>query len=143
LNDPLPGGEHVAHEASRQVSAVLHRPAAVVAELVGPPDDREMIRGGRCLGGLGVEPSAEFVDGDDGVGALVRIDAEHDHGPVAFHGLNGEKDRSVGISQWGRCHALIKPRRPVRIVLATARRDLATEGTEWLSERATRRSASR
>ena len=34
----------------------------------------------------------------------------------------------MGTPQWGRCHAPIKPRRPVHIVLPAARRDLATEG---------------
>jgi len=53
-------------------------------ELVGPADDRQMIRGRGRVGGLRAELSAVVVDGDDGVGALVRIDAEHDHGSVAF-----------------------------------------------------------
>jgi hypothetical protein len=87
-----------------------------------------MIGGGRRVRGPGAELSAVVVDSDNGVGAFVCVDSEHDHGRVAFRGLNSDKDRSVGTPQWGRCHAPIKPRRPVHIVLLAARRDLATEG---------------
>ena len=40
------------------------------------------------------------------------IPSDH-HGPVTFHSSGRERDRSVGTPQWGRCHAPIKPRRPV------------------------------
>jgi hypothetical protein len=44
------------------------------------------VSGGRGVRRLLAELPTQVIDGDDGVGTLVRIDPEHDHGPVAFPG---------------------------------------------------------
>src|SRR4051794_41090215 len=64
--------------------AVLHRPLPLVTESLGPSQELEMVSGGRRLRRLRRELAAPFVDGHHRVGALVRVDPEDHHVPVAF-----------------------------------------------------------
>ena len=83
-HDALARGEHVALEAARQVPAVLHRPGPLRAEAPGPGDQLKMIRC-RCGPSRSApETPTQFVDRDDGVCALVRVDSQCDHDHVAF-----------------------------------------------------------
>jgi hypothetical protein len=98
--DALAGNEQVALEAARQVPAVLDRPSPVLSELVGPAQQRQMIGGCGAQGAAG-QLAAVVVDGDDGVGALVRVDAQDDQGRISPSCGVGSADRSAGISQSG------------------------------------------
>ena len=57
-------------------------------------------RGDRSLGEL----AAGFVDRDDGVGSLVRIDSNDDHVAV-FLFVGVDEDRSADTPELGRSHA--------------------------------------
>jgi hypothetical protein len=59
-----------------------------------------MVLAGRADGGL-TDRSPVVVDRNDGVGALVRINAQCDHETVSTQQLMGT-GRPVGISQSGR-----------------------------------------
>jgi hypothetical protein len=121
--------------------AVLDRPLAFRAEPVGPPDDLEVIIARGRRGGLAADLTADVVDRDNCMGALVRVDTEGDHGAlVAFHVGDPDQNRSVGTPQWGRSHAPIKPRRPVLQVRGPAESMLPTKrGTEATSQAPRRR----
>jgi hypothetical protein len=75
----FPSGEEVTLETAGEVPAVLHRPDPLVREAVGPLQEAEMVLR-RGLDRLLAQRSSPLVDGDHGVGALVRVDAEHHHG---------------------------------------------------------------
>jgi hypothetical protein len=82
-HDPLAGAEQVALEPARQVPAVLHGPQPLLPELLSPAQQPEMVLAGGAGRAL-AELTAELVDRDDGVGALVRIDAQDHHGLVSL-----------------------------------------------------------
>src|SRR3954453_2222971 len=79
--------------------AVLDRPLPLLAVLLGPAQQRQMI-GRRRSQRLRAQLAAVFVDRDDGVAALVRVDPQYDHVFRLLAAGRGS-DRSVGISQYG------------------------------------------
>ena len=97
-HDPLAGAEQVALHPARQVTAVLDGPQPLLPELLGPAQQREMVLAGGAGGAL-AELAAELVDRDDGVGALVGIDAQ-DH-MVWSPFLGDDTDRPAGTCQSG------------------------------------------
>ena len=82
--DPLTGGEQIGLEAPGQMPAVLHRPLPLGAEPFGPAHQLEMISRRGRLRRLRRELAAPLVDDHHRVGALVRVDPEDHHVPVAF-----------------------------------------------------------
>jgi hypothetical protein len=88
-DDGLARGEQIAFQAPRQVPAVLDRPqqpAAVTGlpgHLLSPCQKTQMVFGVRPDRLHGQLPPS-LVNGDDGVGALVRVDPQSDHVPVSF-----------------------------------------------------------
>src|SRR4051812_9530793 len=84
--------------------AVLDRPAApagVIAELRRPPQPQVLTGGG--ADGARSDLPAVVIDRDDGVGVLVRIDPEDDHGCGSLPCLKdkGTRGRPAGTSQTG------------------------------------------
>ena len=57
--------------------------------------------------------AARLVDRDEGVAPLVHIGTDDNHEGCLLHCEEGRSGRSADTSQWGRCHAPIKSRRPV------------------------------
>jgi hypothetical protein len=94
-HDPLTNREQVPLQAARHVPAVLHRPGPLTGDGPSPGDQLQVLWGTRRDGALGDLP-AEFLHGHDGVGGLVRIDAEH--GETAWCG-----GRHRGSSVWSGC----------------------------------------
>jgi hypothetical protein len=78
-------------------------------------------RGDRSLGEL----AAGFIDGNDGVRSLVRIDSNDDHVAV-FLFVGVDEDRSADTPELGRSHAPVKSRRPVQYVRRPAEHIVAT-----------------
>jgi len=64
------------------VAAVFDRPETVAAELFGPGQQAQMIDG-RGSDGAFAEFAPGFIDRNDGVAALVRVDAENHHARVS------------------------------------------------------------
>lgn len=79
----LAGGKQIGFESSRQMAAVLNRPAALRPELLGPTQQGEVILAG-CADGSLAEPAAGRIDRDGGVAALVRVDSYDHHGRVSL-----------------------------------------------------------
>jgi hypothetical protein len=72
-------------EGARDVTTVLQRPEALIADPAGP-----VKRHGKPLiadldGLLAAQLAARVDDRGEGVRALVHVRTEHDHGPVPFH----------------------------------------------------------
>jgi hypothetical protein len=98
-NHPLAGAEQITLQATREMPAVLDRPLPLLAVLLGPAQQRQMI-GRRRSQRLRAQLAAVFVDRDDGVAALVGVDPQYDH-VFRLLAAAGGSDRSVGISQYG------------------------------------------
>ena len=81
-NYPLTRRQQVRFQAAGQMPAVLHRPAALGSEPVGPPHQLQVRFRGGGQRSLRVELSPGVVDRHHRVGALVRVDAQDDHPPV-------------------------------------------------------------
>jgi hypothetical protein len=111
-HDRLAGDHEIGLEPPAEVPAVLERPAPV-GPADGPASQLEMplARGGD---GLLVELAPGLVDHHDRVAPLVQICAQDDHVPVSSSYEVTNEDRSADTPEWGRCHAPIKSRRPVR-----------------------------
>jgi len=72
--------KQVSLEAPRGMAAVLDCPEPRASETLGPLEQREVVRANRRDMSF-AEFAAEFVDGDDSMAALVRINAEYHHEP--------------------------------------------------------------
>ena len=72
------------------MTAVLHGPTAFRAEPGSPSQQTKMIFAGGADSDL-TERCAAVVDRDDGVGPLVSINPECDHGTVSFPHLDGHE----------------------------------------------------
>jgi hypothetical protein len=70
------------------MTAVLNGPTALPAEPSSPPQQTKMIIAGSADSDL-TERCTAAVDRDDGVGPLVSINPECDHGTVSFPRLDG------------------------------------------------------
>jgi hypothetical protein len=127
--DPLPGGQQVAFQPARDMPAVLHRPQPPLGPAgPGPADQLAMARGAGRHGGL-VQLPTGLIDRDDGVGVLVRIDAEQHHA-LWSPSCEGTLGRPAGMPQLGRCHAPLKPRRSAHDTAVTAQPSQATSISE-------------
>jgi hypothetical protein len=104
--------EKVSLEPPGEMAAVLDRPDSRASQALGPLQQCEVIRAnGRDT--AFAQLATEFVDGDDGVAALVRIDAEYHHVPCLPCGCWVTGPIGGQYISWGGCHAPIKPRRSV------------------------------
>ncbi len=130
-DDRLAGAHEIGLQAAGEVAAVLERPAPL--RRTGRPS--AAARGGpsgvaphRLLGEL----ATGLAHGHDRVRALVQIRAEDDHVRVSSsHEVT--EDRSADTAEWGRSHAPIKSRRPVRRVWRPAERDGWPHPSGWAS----------
>jgi hypothetical protein len=87
--------------------------------------------------GVFTELAAALVDGNDGVGALVRVDPQDHLVGSPLTEVDEGPGRSAGMPQWGQRHAPIKPRRLVRAGVAGRTTGTGHADTEHLSEPAT------
>jgi hypothetical protein len=76
------------------VSAVLNSPQSLVTELASPGQQCQVILA-RGFDHPLPNPASAFVDSDDGVGPLVRVDAEYQHVDVS------------SLSAWMTSHPLV------------------------------------
>jgi len=127
-NDLFAGREQVALQPAREVPAVLDRPQPLRAVLGRSREQPQMIVRGGSGRGLRELP-ALLVDCDDGMAALVRVDPDCHHS-MTPSSLRELRDRSAGISQLGRHHAPLKPRRPVPHRRAGRTTDTSHEGNK-------------
>ena len=128
-DDLFPDAEQVTLQPAGQVTAVFDRPSALRAEPGGPPHQPEMIFAGGADSGL-AERLAVVIDRDDGVGALVGVDPECDHGPCSFLRRDGARvDRSAYPSQ-DASQAPLKPDRRTQRRPAGRKTDSSHEGNE-------------
>jgi hypothetical protein len=97
-HDPLTNREQVPLQATRHVPAVLNGPDPLVGNCASPRDQLQVLWGARLDGALGDLP-AECVHRHNGVGGLVRIDAEH--GETAWCGDAIWAPRSGGCADEG------------------------------------------
>ena len=114
-HDGLAG--RAADRASRrrdEVAAVLERPAALAA--TADPAAELEVAVGRRPDRLARRACGRSRRPRPRVAALVQIRAEDDHVPVSSSYEVTTEDRSADTAEWGRCHAPIKSRRPVRRV---------------------------
>ena len=132
-HDLLAGGKQIRLESAGQMSAVLHRPTSLDTEPIGPAHELQVDLCGGRYGRLGAELAPGLIDRHHRVRAFVSVDPKDHHPPVPFCS-KGQRDRSVGTPQWGRCHAPIKPRRPVSYVRGAARGVVSTKGSEPRSQ---------
>jgi integrase len=86
-HDRFPRSKQIAFQPPREMPAVLDRPPAIKAKLLGPTQHVEMISCGGRVRGLLAQLAAGRVDRDDGVGALVPINPKYQHGLVTFHSV--------------------------------------------------------
>src|SRR5215208_8002486 len=97
-NDAFSCREQIPLESARKVTAVLNRPTALRAEPGSPPQQTKMIFAGSADCDL-TKRCPAVVDRDDGVGPLVSINPECDHGTVSPFLIWTGTSRPVGISQ--------------------------------------------
>jgi hypothetical protein len=96
-NNPFTRCEQIGLEAPRQPSAIFDCPLSVRSELVGPAEQSEVLDRGRASGCLLGDLSAQLVDSNNGVAALVCVDAKRHHGEeLLFVSWKGAQDRSDG-----------------------------------------------
>jgi hypothetical protein len=95
-------GEEVSFQSAGEMPAVLDCPDALGTELGRPDNQGQVIAGSGVDGSLGEFPGA-VVDGDDRMGALVRVDAKDQHGRVSsVVSVRVTSDWPVGIASFGR-----------------------------------------
>jgi hypothetical protein len=82
--------EQIPLKSAREMTAVLNRPTTFRTEPGSPPQQTKMIFAGGADSDL-TERYAAVVDRDDGVGPLVSINPECDHGTVSFPHLDGHE----------------------------------------------------
>lgn len=137
-DDPLAGPDEISFQTTGEMTAVLERERPL-PPAASPAEELEMTLGRRRHGLFG-EFAAVAVDGHDGVRSLVRIGPGRPCACLLLTGADDE-DRSADTPEWGRSHAPIKSRWPVRHVRRQANEIEATPpaGSDSESQAARRR----